>query len=196
MQGFGGRQGVTRSGIRTVLHAMVVGAGLSGMEAEELSWRDTVLMDKTLTELARKAMGSEGSYTHTDGSRRSKSDEQVRRWMGLHTTDSLLRQRRLKWWRDICNDREGNKQLLAALLGTLRMEEVRNTQAGTPPWIAMIRRDLSLLVGVLGGREDPDLECARWGNSYLLNTVWARYLTTSKIKKVRSFIQANPNQEE
>ena len=131
LKGFWGKKGIPHTATVRTFHSMVVGAGLSGLEAETPTSRELDLLDKAIIQLARKALGSEASFVHTDGSRRSHSDLHIRKRMGIHTVDSLLRSRRLKWWREISTHRDDNEQLLAALLGTLDLEDYESTYTGT-----------------------------------------------------------------
>ena len=100
--------------MQELFKSMVQGALLSGMEAEVPSVGDINRMDSTQCTLARRALGSNGSYESGQG-RRQLSNDQVRVQMGLCTVDSTLRARRLKWWQDIMTSPSENKQLLAAL---------------------------------------------------------------------------------
>ena len=67
----------------------------------------------------------------------------------MHTVESLLRGRRLKWWREIRDNPHHNAQLLAALLGTLELEEYMNTYTGPTPWIEQILRDMDAVASKL-----------------------------------------------
>ena len=187
LKGFWGKKGIPHTATVRTFHSMVVGAGLSGLEAETPTSRELDLLDKAIIQLARKALGSEASFVHTDGSRRSHSDLHIRKRMGIHTVDSLLRSRRLKWWREISTHRDDNEQLLAALLGTLDLEDYESTYTGTTPWIQLIRRDLTEAARTLGSNENADLECARQGDLHILHEKWLAYTTPKACRKVKQW---------
>ena len=102
------------------------------MEAEVPSVGDINRMGSTQCTLARRALGSNGSYESGHG-RRQLSNDQVREQMGLYTVESTLRARRLKWWQDSMTSPSENKQLLAALFGTMGGEVRETTCLGTNP---------------------------------------------------------------
>ena len=133
LEGFWGREGVPLEIIRRVFHSTVVGTALSGMEAETLTDWEITRMDRALLGLARKALGRRSTFIHTAGKRRYWSDKHIRTSMGMYTTFSMLRARRLGWWREIIRHPEENEQLLAALLGTLVLEELDQCHTGTTP---------------------------------------------------------------
>ena len=127
LSGFWGMKDVPSTVTKRVFHTMVVGAALSGMEAEVPTDWDLKRLDTVLVKLARKARGSEAAYTHADGGCPSVAEATVRTWMGLYTAETMLRSRRLKWWKEIRNHRDNNEQLLATLLGRLRVDQVMHT---------------------------------------------------------------------
>ena len=120
---------------------MVQGALLSGMEAEVPSERDITRMESAQCMLARRAMGSKGSYENSRG-RRQLSNEQEREHTRLHTVDSTLRARRLKWWTIIMADTGENKQLLAALFGTMERGLRDGRVLGPTPWVMQLANGL------------------------------------------------------
>jgi len=177
LSGFWGLTGVPRTVAKRVFHAMVVSAALSGMEAETPTEWDIKRLDTVLVKLARKAMGSEAAYTHTDGGRRSIPEIKVRMWMDLFTVRTMLCSRRLRWWKDILSNRGGNEQALAALFGWLRVEQVVNTRIGTVPWVEQLKRDIREAARCVGSTADPVMDCARWGDEYILDDRWMEFIT-------------------
>ena len=139
-------------------------------------------MDSVLVTLARKAMGSKGTYIHSSGQGRSVDEITVRRWIGLHTTESILCVRRLTWWRDIQGHPEDNEQLRAALLGKLRIEEEMNITVGTVPWIKQLKEDIQRAIALAGTNEDNRMECARYGDDHILQGRWITYITQKTLE--------------
>ena len=113
--------------------------------------------------------------------------------MDLHSTDTVIRTRRLGWWKDILIHREHNEQLLAALLGTLVLEDLDGTYTGTTPWIRLIQQDLRAVAHATNGTDDAVMECALYGDSHVLDDKWFPYLTRTSIRKVPSDGEAIPN---
>ena len=111
LKGFWGKKGVPHTVTVQTFHAQVVGAGLSGLEAETPTEAETELLDKALVKLARRAMGSRASYEHTDGTRRHHSDDHIRRQMGLHCRVSST-EPETEMWREIKENHQHNRQLL------------------------------------------------------------------------------------
>ena len=64
--------------------------------------------------------------------------------MGIYTAESMLRARRLKWWQDIMNSLGENKQLLAALFGTMAREVRGKRVLGPSPWVGQLAHYLDI----------------------------------------------------
>ena len=141
MYGIWGKRGIAGDLIRELFRSMVQGAILSGMDAEVPSEGDIRRMESIQCTLARRAMGSEGSYESHRG-RRQLIDDQVRNMMGISTVKSELRARRIKWWQAVMDAPEENKQMLAALFGTMEREVREGKVLGPTPWVWQLTRDL------------------------------------------------------
>ena len=77
LYGIWGKRGIDTNLTRELFKSMVQGALLSGMEAEVPSVGDINRMESTQCMLARRALGSHGSYESCRG-RRQLSNDQVR----------------------------------------------------------------------------------------------------------------------
>ena len=62
--------------------------------------------------------------------------------MRMSTVTMELKHRRLQWWQEVIKGPEEIDQLIAALLGELRLETQMNKRTGTVPWIAQLLRDI------------------------------------------------------
>ena len=175
LYGIWGKKGIDDDLTRELFCSMVQGALLSGMEAEVPSERDLCKMGRTQCMLARRALGAKGSYENSRG-RRQLSNEQVRKITRLCTVDSTLRARRLKWWMNIMANPGENKQLMAALFGTMEREVREGKVLGPTPWVLQLAHDLeeySVLTqqwGIVRGALIQQVK--DMGGTVLLRSVW------------------------
>ena len=160
---------------------------LSGLEAAALSDYDGDKLTKKMVQLGRKALGSMGSKTLPDGTRRSISDREVMRKLRLVDCAAELRWRRLKWWRAILWDPDNNVQLLATLFGTTRLEEREGVHLVESPWLEQLMKDLTVGLYTIGIWIDVREEYEEKGWRYLLEDWWKYVLNNLRQKKIRGY---------
>ena len=82
--------------------AIVLSAGLSGLEPYFLLESDYRKLESTRMALLRRIFGREGwGATQTSRAHSSVPDIKVRRWAGMHSIASVLRRRRLQWLKNM-----------------------------------------------------------------------------------------------
>ena len=172
---------------RLVFHSVVVATLLSGLEAATLSEFDTDRLTKKMVQLGRKALGSLGSKTLADGSRRSISDREVMKLLRLVECANELRWRRLRWWRSVLWDPENNVQLLAALFGRTRLEEREGVHLVESPWLDQLMKDLTVGLYTINIWIDVRHEYEQRGWQYLTEGWWKYVLNNLRARRVREY---------
>ena len=133
----------------------VVGTLLTGLEAEVLTQRDYEAMERRVMQLGRKACGSGASRQTGDGSRHGKTNEQIRKLLGIATMKSELQHRRAKWWQHMLENPDHYAQMRAAVFGRLQLEvDLVIDRATTNPWAAQCIDDLDALARTHGLTQD------------------------------------------
>ena len=140
----------TELGVRRPLRAkffkaQVYNTMLTGLECEVMPRGEVRYMDSLLLRWGRSILGQENSTVRDDGSRHQISNNDARRLLRIDTVESTMCCRRLQWLRSILQAPEANKQLIAALVGTLAIEEERGIQVGRSPWVAQWVEDVGRL---------------------------------------------------
>ena len=107
------------------------------------------MLDKWNVKYMRKMLGKLGVVERPDGTTYQKSNTQIRELMQTHALGSILRKRRLDWLRDIITNPRENKQLRAAVFGSIE-NKPEPQGVGENPWIQQWEQDLRDLAQRLG----------------------------------------------
>ncbi len=99
--------------------------GLSGLAAEVLTCQDWIRLELLNMMLTRKLLGVRSIRLARSGTKKQKSDRDIRELVHIPTMFSELRKRRLKWWQAVTRHPADNVGVRAALFGTNRREKER-----------------------------------------------------------------------
>ena len=92
-----------------IFNSIVLGTLLSGMEAEVPRTADVERMQVFILKMMRKALRQRGTRPMEDGSRRILKNEEIMTLFGTYTIESLLKMRRLKWYRTMLKKTGGTR---------------------------------------------------------------------------------------
>ena len=128
MKGLWGRKDISIKCKKTPFIGKVYNNIISGMEAEAPRWNEVEQMDKVIMGMMRTIVGTDGIEDREDGTKRKKTNKEIRRMMGVGNIADEMAHRRLIFFQRIIIDEEQNVQVVAAVFGNLSILGERNIE--------------------------------------------------------------------